>query len=71
MGWPGSRPQRPGRNPGLLLFFGKCPVNSICLLSLKIHRSFPVHSNCVIQISMGSLSYYLSDDTSPMSVGFL
>jgi hypothetical protein len=62
MGWPGSRPRRPGLSSSLFYFFRKCSIILNCLQSLKIHKYFYVHANDVIQISLSSVGYYLSDD---------
>jgi hypothetical protein len=56
MARPGSPPQRPGLDLGLLLFFRKCPVNLIFLQTLKFHRICFVNENLVIQVSVDSLT---------------
>jgi hypothetical protein len=61
MGRPGSPPQQPGLDPGLLRFFRKCSIILICRQSLKLHKYFSVYENDVIQISLSILGYYLSD----------
>jgi hypothetical protein len=55
--------------PACSIFLRKCNVISFVLQTLKFHRNCSVNANEVIQISLGSLDEYLSDDIGLIILG--
>jgi hypothetical protein len=52
-----------GRSGPRDIFFRNPIIVFQILQTLKIHKYFSVHANVVIQISLSSLGYYISDGT--------
>jgi hypothetical protein len=61
--WAGFAMDRPSpsRSGPRVIFLRNCSVILNYLQSSKIHKYFSIHANEVIQISLSTLGYYLSD----------